>query len=265
MDFHFKPGSTPLLVSMPHVGTDIPDDIANRLTAAGQERVDTDWHLTRLYGFAEAIGASTLSARWSRYVIDLNRPPENANLYPGQDTTGLCPVDTFHKTPLYLPGEEPDDAEIQQRLAAYWQPYHQQLQSEVARLLQTHGVAVVWDAHSIASVLPRFFEGKLPDLNFGTAAGKSCAPAMSDAILGLAAAQSTYSHVLNGRFKGGYITRQYGQPQDRVHAIQLEMAQCIYMDEAAPYDYRSDLAQGVQPLLRQMLEATIAWAQAQAR
>lgn len=265
MNFHFKQGSTPLLVSMPHVGTDIPDEIAKRLSADGRDKPDTDWHLTRLYDFAEEIGASTLSARWSRYVIDLNRPPENVNLYPGQDTTGLCPVDTFHKTPLYLPGAEPDEAEIQQRLATYWQPYHQQLRSEVARLLQTHGVVVVWDAHSIASVLPRFFEGKLPDLNFGTAAGKSCAPAMSDAILDLAAAQSTYSHVLNGRFKGGYITRQYGQPQQGVHAIQLEMAQCIYMDEAAPYGYRRDLAQGVQPLLRQMLEASIAWAQAQAR
>ena len=148
MDFHFKAGDLPLLVSMPHVGLDIPDELARRMTPAAQHRTDTDWHLQQLYGFLEQMGASTLAARWSRYVVDLNRPPENTNLYPGQDTTGLCPTDTFGKLPLYLLGQAPDAAEVQQRLQQYWQPYHRQLQGEIERLLQLHGVVVLWDAHS---------------------------------------------------------------------------------------------------------------------
>ena len=143
------------------------------MAPAASERADTDWPLVRLYDFLQAMGASTLSARWSRYVIDLNRPPENTNLYPGQDTTGLCPVDTFHREPLYLEGRQPTQAEVERRLAAYWQPYHTQLREELDRLLSLHGKVVLWDAHSIASVVPRFFEGKLPDLNFGTADGGS--------------------------------------------------------------------------------------------
>ena len=259
MDFHFKAGHLPLLVSMPHVGLDIPDHLLPRMTPAAQDRADTDWHLVQLYGFLEQMGASTLSARWSRYVVDLNRPPENSNLYPGQDTTGLCPLDTFHKQPLYLPGQAPDEAEVQQRLAQYWQPYHRQLRSEIDRLLQLHGTVVLWDAHSIASMVPRFFDGKLPDLNFGSADGTTCAADLMAAVLACAASNPGYSHVHNGRFKGGYITRHYGQPDKKVHAIQLEMAQCIYMDEAAPYAYRPDLAQQVQPLLQHMLAAAVNW------
>ncbi|MBI3231044.1 MAG: N-formylglutamate amidohydrolase, partial [Burkholderiales bacterium] len=174
MDFHFTAGSLPLLVSMPHVGTAIPDDIAARLTPAALQKPDTDWHLPLLYDFLQAMGVSTLAAHWSRYVIDLNRPPHDTNLYPGQDTTGLCPLDTFHKAPLYVDGGAPDQAEVEQRLARYWQPYHSQLASELARIKQQHGYAILWDAHSIASIVPRFFAGKLPDLNFGSADGTSC-------------------------------------------------------------------------------------------
>jgi N-formylglutamate deformylase len=259
MDFQFKPGSIALLVSMPHVGADIPDDIARRLTPAALEKADTDWHLVRLYDFLAEMGASTISARWSRYVIDLNRPPEDTNLYPGQDTTGLCPIDTFAKAQLYLPGKAPTEAEVAQRLVQYWQPYHRQLRAELDRLLALHPVVALWDAHSIVSVAPRFFAGKLPDLNFGTADGTTCASAMSDAVLGVARSQQTYSIAANGRFKGGYITRHYGQPIARVHAMQLEMCQSVYMNEAAPFDYRPDLAQGVQPLLHRMLATVAAW------
>lgn len=259
MDFQFTAGRIPLLVSMPHVGTDIPDDIAATMSAPALGRADTDWHLVQLYDFLRDMGASTISARWSRYVIDLNRPPENTNLYPGMDTTGLCPVDTFARTPLYLDGV-PDDAEVQRRLARYWQPYHQQLRAELDRLLGIHGRVALWDAHSIASVVPRFFEGRLPDLNFGTAKGTSCDAGMERAIVNVARAQDTYSVAVNGRFKGGHITRHYGQPANRVHAIQLEMSQCVYMDEAAPYGYRPDLAQGVQGLLREMTGAAADWA-----
>ena len=259
MNYQFKAGSIPLLVSMPHVGTDIPDDIAARMAPAATERADTDWHLVKLYDFLGEMGASTLSARWSRYVIDLNRPRENTNLYPGQDTTGLCPVDTFHREPLYLDGQAPDEAEVQRRLEAYWKPYHDQLRAELDRLLALHGRVVLWDAHSIASIVPRFFEGKLPDLNFGTADGKSCDKGLSDAIVARALAQEQYSVAVNGRFKGGHITRHYGQPAGNVHAIQLEMCQSTYMDEDAPFDYRSDLAGQVQGVLRSMMQAATDW------
>lgn len=262
MDFRFKAGHLPLLVSMPHVGTDIPDDVAARLMPCAAARADTDWHLPELYGFVEEMGASVLSARWSRYLIDLNRPPENTNLYPGQDTTGLCPVDTFGRERLYRQGMEPDDAEVQRRLALYWRPYHQQLRAELDRLLALHGRVVLWDAHSIASTVPRFFEGRLPDLNFGTADGKSCSLQLEGEMIKLAEAQERYSFVFNGRFKGGHITRFYGNPAANVHAIQLEMSQCLYMNEAPPFDYRPELAGQVQPLLRELLGAAVDWVRA---
>jgi len=259
MDFQFSQGRVPLLVSMPHVGTDIPDEIAARMTPAALKKADTDWHLRELYGFLEAMQASVLAARWSRYTIDLNRPQEDTNLYPGQDTTGLLPLDTFHREALYLPGQAPDAAEAARRLQRYWLPYHQQLHSELARLLREHGAVVLWDAHSIASHVPRFFDGKLPDLNFGTADGASCDPGLADAVMAMARAQDRLTLALNGRFKGGHITRRYGQPKQHVHAIQLEMCQCLYMNEEAPFAYRPDLAAQLQPLLQQLLSAAVAW------
>ncbi|HEY0064793.1 MAG TPA: N-formylglutamate deformylase [Telluria sp.] len=262
MDFAFKEGSIPLLVSMPHVGTDIPDGIAARMAPCALSKADTDWHLKELYGFLGEMGASTIAARWSRYVIDLNRPPEDTNLYPGLSTTGLCPVDTFGSEQLYRDGQAPDEAEVQVRLQRYWQPYHQQLRAELDRLLAQHGRVVLWDAHSIASVVPRFFEGRLPDLNFGTAQGTSCAPAMEQAVVGVAQGQDTFSVAVNGRFKGGHITRHYGQPAQNVHAIQLEMCQCLYMDERAPFAYRPALAAQVQPLLRKLTGAAVDWVRA---
>ena len=259
MDFRFHAGSIPLLVSMPHVGTDIPDEIAARMTPQALLKADTDWHLRELHGFLQDMDASVLSARWSRYTIDLNRPQEDTNLYPGQDTTGLLPADTFHREPLYLPGCEPDAHDVRQRLERYWAPYHRQLEQELARMLRAHGAVVLWEAHSIASHVPRFFDGKLPDLNFGTADGASCNPGLTCAVVDLARAQHQFTVALNGRFKGGHITRHYGQPQQRVHAIQLEMCQCLYMDEAAPFAFRPDLAAQVQPLLQNMMEAAVAW------
>jgi N-formylglutamate deformylase len=262
MDFRFKAGKVPLLVSMPHVGTDIPDDIAARLAPCALAKADTDWHLAQLYGFVEELGGSTLAARWSRYVIDLNRPPEDNNLYPGLDTTGLCPVDTFGREALYLPGMAPSNEEVERRLARYWRPYHEQLRSELDRLLAEHGRVVLWDAHSIASQVPRFFEGRLPDLNFGTAEGRSCAPGLEQAVLKVARDQDKFSIAVNGRFKGGHITRFYGRPDQHVHAIQLEMCQCLYMDEAPPFAYRPDNAAQVAPLLRRMLESALEWVRA---
>ena len=255
--FVFTPGTAPLLVSFPHAGTEIPPEIAARMTPEALQRADVDWHLPQLYAFVQAMGASTIAARFARHVIDLNRPPEDTSLYPGQDVTGLLPLDTFRKQPLYLPGQAPDAAEAQARRARYWQPYHDALGAELERLRALHDAVVLWDAHSIASRMPRFFEGKLPDLNLGTADGRACAPALQAAVEAAMAAQSAYTHVSNGRFKGGHITRHYGQPERGIHALQLEMCQCTYMDETAPFAYRTDLAAQVQPLLQRMLDAVM--------
>lgn len=261
--YHFHGGSLPLLISMPHAGTTIPPHIARDLTPAALQKPDTDWHLPVLYEMAQAMGASLLSAEYMRYVIDLNRPPDDASLYPGQDTTGLCPVDTFDRQAIYQAGKNPNEAEIQARIADYWQPYHAKLQLELNRIRAVHGIAVLWDAHSIASQVPRFFAGRLPDLNFGTADGQACDAGLQQALaeaMQNSPYAKTYSHVFNGRFKGGYITRQYGQPGRNIHAVQLEMSQCIYMQETPPYAYTPVLARRVQPLLSKLLETCAVWA-----
>lgn len=254
--FTLTRGSIPLLVSFPHAGTEIPPDIASRMTDAALQRADTDWHLPQLYDFVREMGASMLVPRHSRYVIDLNRPPEDTNLYPGQDTTGLVPIDTFRKEPIYR-GELPGAEEIAQRRDAFWRPYHDALSSELDRLHAQHGVAVLWDAHSISSVLPRFFEGRLPDLNLGTADGHSCSPQVQAAAEAVLRSQTRFSHVSNGRFKGGFITRHYGRPGQGFHALQMEMCHATYMDEAAPFGYRPELARAVQPVLRELLRAVV--------
>jgi N-formylglutamate deformylase len=255
--FTLTRGTAPLLVSFPHAGTEIPPALAARMTPEALVRADVDWHLPQVYAFVHAMGASTIAARFARHVIDLNRPPEDESLYPGQDVTGLLPQDTFRKEPLYRPGQAPDAAEAQQRRAIYWQPYHDALRAELDRLRALHGRVVLWEAHSIASVMPRFFDGKLPDLNLGTAEGRSCAPALQAAVEAAMGAQTQFTHVSNGRFKGGHITRYYGRPDAGFHALQLEMCQSTYMDETAPFAFRSDLAVQVQPLLERMLHAVL--------
>jgi N-formylglutamate deformylase len=261
--YNFVSGNSPLLISMPHVGTTIPAEIASNMTAPALQRADTDWHLVELYDMAKDFDASVLSAEYMRYVIDLNRATDDISLYPGQDTTTLCPLDTFAKEALYQPGHAPDKAEIARRIELYWQPYHSKLASELERLKAMHGIALLWDAHSIASSVPRFFSGKLPDLNFGTADSQSCDASLQAAIA-YSLEQSTtaqqYSQVFNGRFKGGYITRHYGVPAINVHALQLEMSQCIYMQEQAPYAYAPLLANQVKPLLAELLSSCINWA-----
>jgi N-formylglutamate deformylase len=255
--FHFHQGTLPILISIPHVGTEIPDEIAGTMMPIAREVHDTDWHLDQLYAFAKEMGASVLAARYSRYVIDLNRPEDNANLYPGQNTTGLCPIDTFDLQPLYQPGREPSAAEIERRTALYWLPYHAMLRIQLTQLRALHKRVLLWDAHSIRSVVPRFFEGTLPDLNFGTADGKSCAAGSIEAVLRTAATQTHYTHVHNGRFKGGHITRHYGDPARGINAIQLEMTQRTYMQESPPFAYDEAKAAQVTPLLRSMIEAAV--------
>ncbi len=259
--FTFHAGSAPLLISIPHCGVYLPPAVAARLRPAARALPDTDWHLERLYAFARGMGASILAATHSRYVIDLNRPPDGASLYPGQNVTGLCPVDTFDETPLYASsGDLPGADEIAARREAVWAPYHAQLRAELERIRAVHGVAVLWDAHSIRSELPRFFEGRLPDFNLGTADGASCAPALAQAVLRIAQDAPGHTAVLNGRFKGGHITRHYGDPARGIHAVQLEMAQCCYMQETPPFAYLGERAERAQPHLRRMLEAALEFA-----
>ncbi len=220
---------------------------------------DTDWHLDRLYDFVRDLGASLLVPRYSRYVIDLNRPPDNTPMYPGANNTELCPTRFFTGDALYREGRAPDDAEIARRRERYWRPYHAELAAELARLKAEHGHAVLFDAHSIKSELPWLFEGVLPDLNVGTAGGASCAAALRSAVARTLAAQTSFSFVVDGRFKGGYITRRYGRPHDGVHAVQLEMCWHCYLDAAAPWDWDEAQAARVQPVLRALVETLAKW------
>jgi N-formylglutamate deformylase len=250
-------GTAPLLVSLPHDGTQLPDDIAARLTPSARRVPDTDWHVSRLYAFARELGASMIVPAYSRYVIDLNRPRDNASLYPGQNTTGLCPIVQFTGEPIYQAGAEPSNTEIAARIETYWQPYHDALKSELARIRAAHGRVVLWEGHSIRSVVPFLFDGRLPDFNLGSASGASCSVALQSRLVEVLAAQGDHSYVVNGRFKGGYITRHYGEPAQDIEAVQLELAQLNYMDEDS-FAYREDLAAPTQRVLRQLLEACLA-------
>ncbi|CAB3745789.1 N-formylglutamate deformylase [Paraburkholderia humisilvae] len=254
--FSLERGTAPLLISIPHLGTQIPDAMRDQYTDIARTVVDTDWHLDRLYAFGKALGATMLGARVSRYVIDLNRPSNDESLYPGQTTTSLCPTETFRGEPLYREGCVPDAAEREKRVATYWQPYHDALRAELLRLRTQHANVLLWEAHSIASVLPRLFDGKLPDLNIGTQDGRTAAAPVLDAVK-RAAGGSPFTWVANGRFKGGFITRHFGAPQDGVHAVQLEMCQSTYMSEDAPFDYLPEQAQKVEPVVREMVTGAL--------
>jgi N-formylglutamate deformylase len=251
--FTLKRGTAPLLISIPHAGTQIPDDIAATMNPIAREVDDTDWHLERLYGFAADMGASILAPFNSRYVIDLNRPPNGANLYPGRDTTGLCPVDTFNSEPLYPEGGAPTEAQIADRREKYWRPYHDALSEELARLKAAHGKVLLWEAHSIRSHVPRFFDGKLSDFNLGTAGGESAVAGVGEKLEAIVATNGVYTAVANGRFKGGYITRHFGKPQDGIHAVQLELSQITYMEESRPYRYDDVRARKVAQLIQDLM------------
>jgi N-formylglutamate deformylase len=246
-------GESHLLVSVPHAGTYLPPDIAHRLTPAGLAMPDTDWHVDRLADFAPALGATLLVATHSRIVIDLNRATDGALLYPGKIETGLCPIESFAGEPFYA-GAPPSREEVEARTAQYWQPYHDALQSELARLKALHGRAHLLDLHSIASRVPRLFDGRLPDLNIGTNDGRSADPALIARVAEAARRDPSLSMVLNGRFKGGAITRGYGNPAAGVHAIQIEIAQAAYMVEAAPFPFDAVLARPVRTILHDIAE-----------
>ncbi len=257
-------GDAPLVVAFPHTGTDIPAELEQRFVSPWHARRDADWWVDRLYDFAGSLGATTVRTRLSRSVIDVNRDPSGASLYPGQATTELCPTTDFDGAPLYHAGAEPDAAEIARRKTAYFEPYHDAIRGATER--SPYSRVVLFDAHSIRSRIPRLFEGELPQFNIGTNSGRSCDAGLARAVEGACAA-SAYSRVLNGRFKGGWTTRHYGRPSEGVHAIQLELACRGYMDEPEtpspenwPTPYSEARAEALRTVLKAILEACRAWA-----
>lgn len=255
--YSFYEGTAPLLISVPHDGRQVPASLQARMTKEGRALPDTDWHVARLYDFARELGAHLLVANYSRYVIDLNRPASDESLYPGQLATGLCPLQTFAGEDIYRTGKLTAH-EIADRVAAYWQPYHDRIRDTLDAMHARHGYAVIWDAHSIASRVPRLFDGELPALNVGTFNGRSCAKPLESALFAVARC-SAYSAVLNGRFRGGYITRHYGDPARDVHAVQLEIAQRVYMDELTTA-FDAGKADRLRGTLQAMLETILDYA-----
>ncbi len=248
-------GDTPLLLNVPHAGTELPDSLRSRLRPEALDLRDTDWHIDRIARDIVPAGASLLTARLSRYVVDLNRPMDDVPLYTGA-TTGLVSTIDFDGTPLYREGEEPDAADRAARIAEAWEPYHAALAAEIERIRAAHGYCLLLDVHSIRSRVPRLFEGRLPDLNLGTNSGASCAPALSDAAFEALRA-SEFSAVRDGRFKGGFITRHYGQPAGNVHALQIEIAQDCYMLEESPWTYLPDKADRLKTALGALVAAML--------
>ncbi|MGE4064183.1 MAG: N-formylglutamate deformylase [Rhodospirillaceae bacterium] len=259
-------GNAPLILSMPHTGTALAD-IEPRLVSPWLARKDADWWIEKLYDFAHALGATIVRTALSRTVIDVNRDPSGASLYPGQATTDLCPTTTFDGEPLYKPGQAPKEAEIAERRALYYDPYHNALGGQITRLHAKHKTVVLYDCHSIRSVVPRLFTGELPNFNIGTNSGKSCAPELEAAVAG-ACAKTPYSHVVNGRFKGGYITRHYGHPARNVHAVQMELACRGYLKECSgpvaekdwPVPFDPEFAAPMRAALSQILNACLDFA-----
>ncbi|MGV8935503.1 MAG: N-formylglutamate deformylase [Allorhizobium sp.] len=252
--FELARGTSAVILALPHTGTDVPAAIWERLNDNGRRLADTDWHIHTLYA-GLLPHATTVRATFHRYCIDANRDPAGHSLYPGQNTTGLIPETDFDGLPIWKDGELPTEADIAERLAAFHAPYHAALESEIARIKAIHGVAIVYDCHSIRSNIPFLFEGTLPDFNIGTDSGKTCDPSMERAVVETAASASGYTSILNGRFKGGWTTRHYGRPDAGVHAIQMELAQSTHLaTEIPPFAYDEAKAEKLRVPLRTILE-----------
>jgi N-formylglutamate amidohydrolase len=252
-----REAESPLLVDVPHAGTYVPSVLQSRFAPEALPLPDTDWHVDRLFAFAERMGAGLLAATHSRYVVDLNRDPEGLALYPQAHNTELVPLTRFDFQPIYQEGKAPDDAEVESRIETYWRPYHERLQADINVVVQRFGYCILIDGHSIPHQVPRFFEGTLPDLNLGTDKGRSAAPSVIDTAWRILDDQTAFSHVLDGRFTGGYITRHYGQPHRNVHALQIEIVQNAYMDEANPSLFDEGRASGLTDILKDMIAALL--------
>ncbi len=253
-------GSGPIVLGMPHTGVDVPDNIRNSLNATGRRLTDTDWNIHQLYeGLLD--GATTVRATFHRYVIDANRDPSGESLYPGQNTTGLCPTTDFDGKPLYRNGMGPDEEEIERRLNAFHRPYHSALKAELERVHAKHGVAILYDCHSIRSHIPFLFEGTLPDFNIGTNKATTCDIEIERLVAACCSSAYGYTSVVNGRFKGGWTTRHYGKPETGVHAIQMELSQRSHLKaEAAPFDLDERKSSALRHHLSEILHALDTWA-----
>lgn len=258
-----KRGDSPVVLGLPHTGLHVPETIHACLNETGRALADTDWNIHTLYGDLLP-GVTTVRATFHRYVIDANRDPDGVSLYPGQNTTGLCPVTDFDNRPIYLDGRQPDDEDIQRRLAAFHAPYHAALKAELDRVRAHHGIAVLYDCHSIRSKVSFLFEGTLPDFNIGTNEGTTCATELEKIVATLCGQAEGFTSTVNGRFKGGWTTRHYGQPEKNIHAIQMELTQSSHLvAEAAPFDLDPAKSEILRGHLRHILEAVEAWAVAQ--
>ncbi len=252
--FEITRGTSPVILAFPHTGTEVPPEIWDRLNDNGQLLADTDWHIHHLYA-GLLPSATTVRATFHRYVIDANRDPTGASLYPGQNTTGLVPETDFDGVPIWSKGEEPSEADVAQRLASFHAPYHAALLAEIERVKAIHGVAILYDCHSIRSRIPFLFEGRLPDFNIGTDMGRTCDARIEAAAAEVAMAADGYTAIVNGRFKGGWTTRHYGRPEDGVHAIQMELAQISHLEtEALPFAYDDEKAGRLRKHLKAILQ-----------
>lgn len=246
-------GNSPVVLGMPHTGTWLPEEILTRLNANGKKLADTDWHIDQLY--ADLLpDVTVVKANFHRYAIDANRDPSDVSLYPGQNTTGLCPLTDFDNQPIYQDGCAPDETEIEKRRLNFHAPYHAALQAELERVRNIHGTAILYDCHSIRSTIPFLFDGLLPDFNIGTNNGETCNKVIEESVANICKDAPEYSTVLNARFKGGWTTRHYGQPHNNIHAIQMELAQRTHLkEEALPFDYDKEKAAILRPYLKDIL------------
>lgn len=252
--FEITRGKSPVILAFPHTGTEVPPEIWERLNDNGRLLADTDWHIRQLYA-GLLPSATTVRATFHRYVIDANRDPMGASLYPGQNTTGLVPETDFDGVPIWSEGEEPSEADVAERLASFHAPYHAALFAEIERIKAIHGVAILYDCHSIRSRIPFLFEGRLPDFNIGTDMGRTCDARVEAAAAETAHSADGYTAIVNGRFKGGWTTRHYGRPEDGVHAIQMELAQISHLaTEAPPFAYDEAKGEKLRVPLRKILE-----------
>ncbi|MCR9138380.1 MAG: N-formylglutamate deformylase [Alphaproteobacteria bacterium] len=253
-------GDGPVVLGLPHTGLFVPDSVLADLNETGHAFADTDWNIHTLYA-GLLPHATTVRATFHRYVIDANRDPAGVSLYPGQNTTGLCPVTDFDNKPIYRDGKQPDEVEIRRRLASFHTPYHAALRAELDRVRSRHGIAVLYDCHSIRSNIPFLFEGTLPDFNIGTNEGTTCAAELESIVAALCAEADGYSSIVNGRFKGGWTTRHYGQPDENIHAIQMELSQRSHLAaEAPPFDLDPQKADHLRGSLGAILTAIESWA-----
>ena len=254
--FSFSAGETPLLVSMPHSGLALTPQVQSGLTEKALTLPDTDWHVPEVYSFLGELGVGRISANYSRYVIDLNRPLDDAPLYASK-TTGLFPSILFDESPVFKPACLPNKRHHQFCKENIWQPYHGKITEELECLKAKFGYAILFDAHSIAPETPMLFEGRLADFNFGNNNGEASSQKWLQAASGVVP-DGTYSRVSNGRFKGGYITRSFGNPKKNIHAIQLELSQACYLkNQSHPYSIDSNKLANLQAVLKQVIKTLI--------